>query len=113
MAAAASASASWYPAGAGDFFQSDTAANGGHLAHARELAQRAVAYASQQRALQLAGDYEAVLATREALFGNFEKARKVPTRGTGAALSLGAQGNAALTSLWPEMQRKLRSWPTI
>jgi eukaryotic-like serine/threonine-protein kinase len=96
MAAQVSASPSWYPAGTGDLIQSETAAYDGHIARARELAQRAIAYASQQRALQLARDYEAVLAVQEALLGNFEKAREVPTRGTGAALSLDAQGNAAL-----------------
>ena len=96
MSEQVSLSASWAPLGEGDFVLSNTAAYGGRLAHARELAQRAIASASQQRALQLARVYETASAVREALFGNFDRAGRPPTHDAGNALTLRAQGSAAL-----------------
>jgi tetratricopeptide (TPR) repeat protein len=84
------------PLGQGSVVQSNTAAYSGHLSRARELTQRAVVSASQQHALLTANVFEAISALREALFGNFDGARRAPTHGTGNALPVDAQGNAAL-----------------
>jgi eukaryotic-like serine/threonine-protein kinase len=93
----ASVSASWQPLGEGDFVQSNTAAYGGQLSLARQLSQHAITSASQQRALQTADVYEAASALREALFGNFGRARKAPTHAPENLLPMEAQGIAALS----------------
>jgi serine/threonine protein kinase/tetratricopeptide (TPR) repeat protein len=96
MSEYASASASWTPIGEGDFVQSNTAAYWGRLRDARELGERAIASASQRRALQTADVYEAASALREALFGNFERAGKAPPHAAGNVLPLEAEGMEAL-----------------
>ncbi len=57
------------------YYQSDTAAYGGHFAHARELTRRAADSASRAGQKETAADYEAEAAVREALVGNLALAK--------------------------------------
>ncbi len=57
-------------------WESHAAAYRGHLSRARDLAQRAIASAKQQRANEVATIYQVHAALWEALFGNFPEARK-------------------------------------
>jgi tetratricopeptide (TPR) repeat protein len=66
------------------YYESDTAADGGQLAKARELTQRAVESAQHADEKETAADYAAEAAVREALVGNVTLAKKQ----TLAALSL-------------------------
>jgi len=61
---------------AADEAQSWTAAYDGHLHHARELTERAIASARQQGANGLAADLDVGGGVIEALFGNFPEARE-------------------------------------
>jgi len=85
------------PTGIRDELLSYTAAYGGHLSRARDLAQRATASTKQQGARELMGSYQVNGALLEALFGNFSEAQTA-LRGAGSFLmNRDLEGEAAIT----------------
>jgi eukaryotic-like serine/threonine-protein kinase len=82
--------------GAAEYAQSDTAAYYGHLARARDLAQRAIASAKQQGAKDVVARYQVDAALQEALFGNFPKAQKSLKDAGNFMTVLETEGEAAI-----------------
>jgi eukaryotic-like serine/threonine-protein kinase len=73
-----------------------TAAYGGHLSRARDLAQRAKESAEQQRALELMATYQVNAALLEALFGNFPEAQAGLTDAGNLLTNRDLEGEAAI-----------------
>jgi len=77
-------------------FELQLAAYRGQLAKARQISERAVATAQRQNQKEVAADTEAEAGLREALFGNFNKARKLALDALDLSRGRDAQYMAAL-----------------
>jgi len=77
-------------------FEANTAGYFGKLRQARELSRRAVASAEREEETEVAGEYEAEEASREALFGNTPEARKRAAVALGLSNAREVQFGAAL-----------------
>jgi tetratricopeptide (TPR) repeat protein len=85
------------PPGVREDIQGATAAYYGHLSSARDWTRRAVDSAMSLQLRDQASGYEVESALREALFGNFAKARTEAKEASGLSADADVQGGAALT----------------
>jgi eukaryotic-like serine/threonine-protein kinase len=77
-------------------YEADTAAYSGRLAKAREFSRRAVASAERANEKEVAANYEADAALREALFGNAAEAKQRAAAALGLSTGQAVQYGAAL-----------------
>jgi hypothetical protein len=76
--------------------EADTSAYSGRLGNARELSRRAVTLAERSGESEIAANYEAAAALREALFGNAAEARQRAAAALGVSTGRQVQYGAAL-----------------